>query len=63
MPRAEPGFTVASFKIHYAIGNDRCFDRIYSSAELVIEVGGVFEPPTTRRASDHLPVTAKIGWA
>ena len=26
MPRAEPGFTVASFNIHYAIGGDRRFD-------------------------------------
>ena len=39
------------------------FDRVYASAELVIGEGGVFEPSTTRRASDHLPVVARIGFA
>ena len=63
MPRAEPGFTVASFNIHYATGGDRRFDRIYASAEPVIEAGGVFEPSAVRRASDHLPVVARIGFA
>lgn len=39
------------------------FDRVYASAELTIEEGGVFDPATTRRASDHLPVVARIGFA
>ncbi len=36
------------------------YDRVYASAELSIEEGRVFDPARTRRASDHLPVVARI---
>ena len=39
------------------------FDRIYVSANRVIESRGAFYSSTTRRAFDHVPAVAGIGFA
>jgi endonuclease/exonuclease/phosphatase family metal-dependent hydrolase len=39
------------------------YDRIYASRELAFEEGLVKRSRLTRRASDHLPVHCRLGWA